>query len=69
MVKCAERCWEIRVNPYLTGDKGTRMEGCSPNSHRLMDGKTGDIGTHTNKRIGARTIQKCVLAVQLEVDE
>ena len=62
MVECADRCCEISVNPYLTGDKGTRTDK-HETSLRLTDGQTGENGTRTNKRIRVRMRQKCVRAV------
>ena len=52
----AERCWGIRVNPYLTGDKGTCTEEHGPKTRRLTDGHTEDNGMRTNKCIRVRTI-------------
>ena len=51
LVERAEHCWEIRVNPYLTGDKGTRTDKHGTNSRRFVDGQTGENGKRTNERI------------------
>ena len=40
-VEREERYWEIRVNPYLTGDKVTRTDEHGPKIHRFTDGQTG----------------------------
>ena len=64
MVECEERCWEIRVNPYLSWDKDTRTDDHGPKSGRLTDGHTGENGTRTKKLILAQTRQNCVFDVQ-----
>ena len=60
MVECEERCLEIRVKPYLTGDKGTHTDEHESKSRRLTDGQTEENGMRTKKHIHEQTRQKCV---------
>ena len=61
VVERAEHCWEIRVNPYLIDDKGTRTDKHGQKSRILTDGQTGENGKRTNERICLRIRQKCLL--------
>ena len=60
MVECAERCWEIMVNPYLTGDKGTRMDEHGPKSRILIYGQKEKNGMRTKKYTHTDETEVCI---------
>ena len=69
VVKRSDLCWEIRENPFLTGDKGTCMDKHEPKSPRLTDGQTGKNGMRMNEHTRVRTRKKCILYAQQAVNE
>ena len=55
MVECAERCWGIRVNSYLTGDKSMCTYDHGPKSKGIMMTDDSMMTVWVRKGLTAKT--------------